>query len=163
MNSACVIAACSNGAYKKEHEPYSEYIDSDFNVFYVLKVRKYYHFEPMILVTNQTDLCTNLFGKYICQSDVLLKTVKAEPKSLFIEHHFSIYKDKCSNSIGKNVFEYVEQNIERFISSSVWDSSDEQALNTYIKELNRKYNITIDKNSLEYTNQFCWEVELDVR
>ena len=33
----------------------------------------------------------------------------------------------------------------------------------FYNQYNERYNIDLDMDSLKYTNQFCWEVESDVR
>ena len=75
-------------------------------------------------------------------------------KTVAIEHSFSIYKEDCLDGIDN----YIKDNLERLTTSSVWYGSDRQAIDMYATELNRKYNIDLDKSSLRYTNQYCWKV-----
>lgn len=165
MNSACIIAACAaNGRLsteqRRKEQMYTQYFTNDFTLYYRVKLRKYYHFEPMTLVKANYEPCyVGSIYAPILQSEVQLNPVNVEAKSIAIEHIFSLRADKCKNGVDN----YIKDNLERFTTSGVWFDSDRQALDLYVSELNRKYNIDLDINSLKYTNQFCWEVECDVR
>jgi Holliday junction resolvase RusA-like endonuclease len=91
--------------------------------------------------------------------DVMLKPVFLDAKTIAIEHQFSIRADKCVGGVDN----FVKNNLERLTTSGVWYDSDDQALDMYISEINRKYNIDLDRSSLKYTNQFCWEIEPESR
>jgi hypothetical protein len=163
MNSACIIAACAaNGratTTKQSHNNYAHYFTKDFELYYVIKLRKYYHFEPMTLVTPEESPC--YIGSIYApvKLDVMLKPVFLDAKTIAIEHQFSIRADKCVGGVD----DFVKNNLERLTTSGVWYDSDDQVLNKYISEINRKYNIDLDRSSLKYTNQFCWEIEPESR
>ena len=158
MNNACLIAAAAVIARRNNgHNMYAHYLDRDFNIYYRFKIRKYYHFEPMMLVKPTYEPCyVGSIYAPILQSEVQLTPVQVEAKSIAIEHCFSIRADKCTNGVDN----YIKDNLERLTTSGVWFDSDRQAFDLYITELNRKYNINLDKSSLRYTNQYCWEVEV---
>lgn len=165
MNSACIVAACAvNGRLsaeqKRKESMYSQYFTKDWELYYRIKLRKYYHFEPMTLVKYNYEPCyVGSIYAPVLQSEVQLKPVNIEAKSIAIEHCFSIRADKCTGGVDN----CIEDNLEKFTTSSVWFDSDRQVFDLYITELNKKYNIDLDSSSLKYTNQFCWEVESDVR
>ena len=158
MNNACLLAAAAVTARRNNgYNMYAHYFDRDFNSHYRFKIRKYYHFEPMMLVKPTYEPCYmgSIYAPF-CQSEVQLTPVKVEAKTIAIEHLFSVYEKNCPDGIDN----YIKDNLERLITSSVWFDSDRQALDLYVTELNRKYNINLDRNSLIYTNQYCWEVEV---
>lgn len=158
MNNACLIAAAAVTARRNnDHNMYAHYFDRDFDSYYRFKIRKYYHFEPMMLVKPTYEPCYmgSIYAPF-CQSEVQLTPVKVDAKTIAIEHIFSVYEKNCPNGVDN----YIKDNLERLITSSVWFDSDRQALDLYVTELNRKYNINLDRNSLIYTNQYCWEVEV---
>ena len=158
MNSACLIATAATTTRKNNsHNMYTQYFDSNFSIYYIFKIRKYYHFEPMMLVKPTYEPCYmgSIYAPF-CQSEVQLTPVKIDAKTIAIEHSFSVYEKNCPNGIDN----YIKDNLERLTNSGVWYDSDRQALDLYVTELNRKYNIDLDKSSLRYTNQYCWEVEM---
>ena len=165
MNNACIVAACAvNGRLsaeqKRKENMYNQYLTSDFNLYYRVKLRKYYHFEPMTLVKANYEPCyVGSIYAPILQSEVQLTPVKVAAKSIAVEHIFSLRADKCTNGVDN----YIKENLERFTTSCVWFDSDRQAVDLYVTELNKRYNIDLDPKSLKYTNQYCWEVESDVR
>ena len=158
MNNACLIAAAAVTARRNNtHNMYAHYFDRDFNIYYRFKIRKYYHFEPMMLVKPIYEPCYmgSIYAPF-CQSEVQLTPINLDAKTIAIEHSFSVYEKNCPNGIDN----YIKDNLERLTTSSVWFDSDRQALDLYVTELDKKYNINLDKRSLRYTNQYCWEVEV---
>ena len=159
MNNACIIAACAVSARKRNSNYYNRYFDKNFEVYYKVKLRKYYHFEPMTLVKANYEPCyVGSIYAPICQSEVQVTPVQVEAKTIAVERIFTVYSKNCPNGIDK----YVEDNLDRFAESGLWYMSDREVIYTYIDELNKKFNIELDKNSLKYTTQYCWEVESDV-
>ena len=161
MNNACLIAAAAVTARRNSgHNMYAHYVDRDFNIYYRVKLRKYYHFEPMTLVKANYEPCyVGSIYAPICQSDVQVTPVQVEAKTIAVERMFTVYSKNCPNGIDN----YIEENLDRYIESGVWYMSDREAIYTYLDEIKRKYNIELDKDSLKYTTQYCWEVESDVR
>ena len=158
MNNACLIAAAAVTARRNNgHNMYAHYFDRDFNVYYKFKIRKYYYFEPMVLVKPTYEPCYmgSIYAPF-CQSEVQLTPIKVDAKTIAVEHSFSVCEKNCPNGIDN----YIKDNLERLINSSIWYDSDRQTLDLYVTELNKKYNINLDKSSLRYTNQYCWEVEM---
>ena len=158
MNSACLIASAAVTARRNNgHNMYAHYFDRDFYMYYRFKIRKYYHFEPMMLVKPTYEPCYmgSIYAP-ILQSEVQLTPIKVDAKTIAVEHSFSVYEKNCPNGVDN----YIKDNLERLTNSGVWYDSDRQALDLYVTELNRKYNINLDKSSLSYTNQYCWEVEV---
>ena len=163
MNPAVVITACAtshNQSKAQDTEPtYKEYFDNNFNLYYILKVRKYYHFEPMMIVVPDDSCHQNNFKNDYIPQTVLVRPTKVESKTLALEYQFSIRADKCKDSL----VNYVKNNITRYENSDVWRNSDKQVTDMYLQDISNTYNINLDRNSLKYTNQFCWEIETNVR
>ena len=158
MNNACLIASAAVTARRNNgHNMYAHYLDRDFDIYYKFKIRKYYHFEPMMLVKHTYELCYmgSIYAPF-CESEVQLTPIKVDARSIAIECSFTVYEKNCPNGVEN----YIKDNLERLTTSSIWFDSDKQALDMYITELNKKYNIDLDKSSLKYTNQYCWEVEV---
>ena len=59
MNSACIIAACAAASRANQNNGYS-YVTGGkgFEVYYKVKLRKYYHFKDMILLSSVDDFYT---------------------------------------------------------------------------------------------------------
>ena len=161
MNSACIIAACASSGYhsvqQNKENKYRLYFTKDFELYYRVKLRKYYYFEPMTLVKTNYEPCyVGSIYAPILQSDVQITPVRTEAKTVGVEKMFTVYSKNCPNGIDN----YVEENLDRYVESGVWSVTDREVLYTYIDELNKKYNIELDKDSLKYTTQYCWEVEM---
>lgn len=163
MNSACIIAACAVNSrlsqeQKRREDMYTQYFTKDFDLYYNIRFRKYYHFERVTLV--KPDYEPFYVGSIYApvKYDVMLHTVEVEPKSIVVERQFTIRASKCTNGVDN----YIKDNLEYFTTSGLWFDSDRQAIDLYVNELNKKYDIDLDSSSLKYTNQFCWEVESDV-
>lgn len=158
MNSASLLGAAAVTTRRNNgHNRYAHYFDREFDIYYRFKIRKYYHFEPMMLVKPTYEPCyVGSIYAPICQSEVQLTPIKVDAKTIAVEHSFSVYEKNCPNGIDN----YIKDNLERLINSNIWYDSDRQAFNLYVTELNRKYNINLDKGYLRYTNQYCWEVEV---
>lgn len=160
MNNACLMASAVVTARRNNnHNMYGHYFDRDFDIYYRFKIRKYYHFEPMMLVKPTYEPCYigSIYAP-ICQSEVQLTPIKVDAKTIIVEHSFSVYAKNCPNGVDN----YIKDNLERLTTSNIWYNSDKQALDLYVTELNKRYNINLDPKSLTYTNQFCWEVDCDV-
>ena len=158
MNNACLIAAAVVTARRNNgHNMYAHYFDREFDTYYRFKIRKYYHFEPMMLVKPTYELCYmgSIYAPF-CESEVQLTPIRVDARSIAVEHSFTVYEKNCPNGVEN----YIKDNLERLTTSSVWYDSDKQALDMYVTELNKKHNIDLDKSSLKYTNQYCWEVEV---
>ena len=159
MNAACLIAACAVNARRRKPEHYNVYFDKDFQFYYKVKLRKYYHFDNTTLVKANYEPCYmgSIYAPF-CQSEVQITPVQVAAKSIAVEKIFTVYSKNCPNGIDS----YMEDNLDKYIESSIWYASDSEVLYTYIEALNNKYNIDLDKSSLKYTTQYCWEVESDI-
>lgn len=153
-NNNCLTA--STIAHRKEDcNMYFYPFDNNPDNYYRFKIRKYYHFEPMTLVNfTYKPRCIGPIFVPLCQSKIQLMPVKVDAKTIFIEHVYSIHKFNCPHGIDI----YIKDNLEKIVNEGVWHDSDAQALDLYVTELNKKYNIDLDKSSLRYTNQYCWEM-----
>ena len=149
MNAACIIAACAAGSVRRQQqnkEP-KVYFTSNFDIFYVVKIRKYLHFRPITTVHIVPD---DLFGNR-------LESIHIDGQTIATQHNLSIDGDKCHN----NPHQFVKENIERYKHSSLWDVETEEMIVKYLSYVKNNYNIELDRSALDYTEQFCWEVEME--
>jgi hypothetical protein len=156
MNSACIIAACAAGAHnrqKKNHNMYTQYFDKNFEIYYKVNFRMYLHFLPITYVKHTNEVY--LGSIYAPYNQIALETVCTEPKSIAKQHSFTIRANKCPN--GPEA--YIKDNLEKFTSSDIWKQYKEELINVYLVEMQEKYNIIIDRTALDYTEQFCWNIE----
>ena len=164
MNSACLIAACA-AANRHNHEQYYKqyvYLNSncDITVYYKVRFRKYFHFNPITLAVPENKLCSLKYTHdYLLQYDIAFKTITVEPKSIADELTFTISSFKCKNGVDN----YIKEHIKDYENSELWELHKDRIINTYIDEIKKKYNVEIDKSYLDYNIQYCWEVESDVR
>lgn len=163
MTSACVIAACAAGGYiantynnQNEQNPaiYAAWSQQKGSIlYYRVNFRLYLHFNSINIVENTGDFYVGSVFAPI--RTTLLNTVTVEPKTIARSHKFSIDINKCPEGISK----YVESNIEKFTNSSVWQAYKEDIINKYLEDIQIKYNVILDKDALDYTTQYCWEIE----
>ena len=154
MNAACIIAACAASA--RRNSAGNSYVGAGeskgFEVYYNVKLRKYYYFEDMTLVSYEGDYFTgSIYAPVVTR---FVKPVKIPAKTIAMEQRFSISASKCPNGID----EYIRANLDDINSSIVWRENDSTVIDKYINELNKSLNIKLDPASLKYTSQFYWEV-----
>lgn len=127
----------------------------DDEMYFVFHIRKYYHFDSISVVSAKYEPCYmgSVYAP-ILQSLVQLTPTVVEPKTIALQHMFSVSSHKCKNGIDN----YIKDNLNRYIESSIWDDSDKEVIDKYVTDINRKYNIDLDVNSVKFTNQYCWEV-----
>lgn len=154
MNNACLLAACAVNTHKRK--TYNQRLDKDFNLYYKIKLKKYYHFEAIKVATIVENPHSTFLDKHIVPTAVMFKPVQVEPKSIGIEKIFTVCSKNCPNGIDK----YVEDNLNKYTELGIWYQSDRDAVYTYIDEIKRKYNTDLEPDSLRYTTQFCWEITL---
>ena len=154
MNNACLIAACA-AASRRNQNPrlYTTYIDFKDNTYYKVNFRMYLHFNPIMIVCPEEE---GYVGSYF--APVLtnfIKTVQLESKTIAQQHSFMINSKKCKNGIDK----YIENNLESFTGSTIWNLYRNEIIDKYVTDINRKYNIELDKSSVDYSIQFVYEVD----
>ena len=159
MNNACIIAACAVNSrnQKKAHNMYAHYFDKDFEIYYHINFRMYLHFRPITVVapTGETFYIGSYYAPVLMNE---IKPITLEAQSIAKQHTFSLKASKCKNGPDK----YIEEHIDDFTSSQIWGYAKEEIISMYLDKVNKKYNIDLDKSSLDYTTQYCWEVECDV-
>lgn len=153
MNSACLIAACAVSKRQQNPQYYNTYLDFRGNVYYGVNIRMYIHFNPITIVKPVEEA---YYGSYFAPiPTTIIDTVKLEAKTLAKEHHFTVNSDKCKPTIEK----YVESRLNDFIGSGIWELYKNEMIDMYITDINKKYNIDLDKSSLDYSIQYVWEVD----
>lgn len=162
MNSACIIATCAASRHNRE-EHYAQYAcldaTSDISVYYNVMVRKYFHFNSISITIPEIDCLAVRCGDNISKCDTFLKRVTLEPKTIAKQYSFCLPANKCKNGVDN----YIKEHISEYENSTIWKLFDDEAINMYLDEVKRKYNIELDTSALDYNTQYCWEVESDVR
>lgn len=154
MNSACIIAACAAASRAAQQSKTNSHFSDGkgFEVYYKVKLRKYYHFEAMTLVSFVDNYYTGSIYAPIVTP--YFKPVKIPARTMAIEEVFSVAASKCPEGIDK----YIKANLETFDESPLWKLNDNNVILKYVSELNQELTIDLDPSSLKYTSQFCWEV-----
>jgi hypothetical protein len=116
----------------------------------------YLHFKPIDIVapTGEDNYIGSIYAPVIQRE---LKRVHIDAQSIMYPWSFSVRADKCSNGID----DYIQEHISEYENSSIWELGKEEILNKYLDEIKRKYNVILDKNSPDYTIQYCWEVDCE--
>lgn len=159
MNNACLIAACA-AASRRNNKPkeYATWFTTDnFDLYYIVNFRMYFYFNSLKAVTPIKKPLTNPFGGFIPESVTYIKPITIEGKTIAKSHSFPLKADKCKNGPKK----YVEENLERYTTSSVWDSAKEEIIEMYLEEIKNTYGIILERNSISYTTQYCWNIECE--
>lgn len=134
----------------KNPEFYVSYFTKDFDIYYQVAVRKYYHFEPLNLIKPIGEFYTgSIYAPY---KSLFIEPVQIPGDTVVVEHKFSILASKCPNGIDK----YMEENIDRYTQSTVWNGSDRKAINMYLNRLANTYNVNLEADCLDYSNAFYW-------
>lgn len=158
MNSACIIAACAANARaaqkKKDLKLYAHYFDKDFEIYYKIKFRMYLHFNPIeaIKPSEQEYLFGSVYAPFKAKT---LQKVSIPPMSLAKEHIFLIHESRCPSGPDK----FVKDNTKRFEETSIWKAAKEELTKKYIDDVTEKYGVTLDNSYLNYSVQYCWEVD----
>lgn len=154
MNSACIIAACAaaSRAAQQSNKKANVSAVNNIEIYYKVKLRKYYYFDAMTLVSFVDNCYTgSIYAPVITP---YFKPVKVPARTVAVEHIFTVPASKCP----KGIDHYIKENLKTFDESPIWKSYDNQVIFKYIDELNEELRIDLDPSSLTYKSQFCWEV-----
>lgn len=154
MNSACIIAACAaaSRAAQQSNKKVNDNAGANLEIYYKVKLRKYYYFDAMTLVSFVDNYYTgSIYAPVITP---YFKPVKVPARTVGIEHVFTVPASRCPNGIDR----YIKENLKTFDESPIWKSYDNKVIFKYIDELNEEFKIDLDPSSLTYKSQFCWEV-----
>lgn len=154
MNSACIIAACAAASRANQNNNSYSYVTGGkgFEVYYKVKLRKYYHFKDMILLSFVDDFYTgSIYAPVLTH---YYKPVRVPMKTVAIEHVFTVPSSKCTNGIDN----YIKENLDAISKSDIFAYYDDKVINEYRSDLNKELKIDVDPSSFSYTSQFCWEV-----
>lgn len=154
MNNACLIAACTphscNNSINKGPWMYTNYKD-DF--YYKVKFRMYMYFDSINIVMPIEEVYVG--SVYAPIKETHIKPVKVESQILAREHVFTVNISKIDTSIDT----YIKNNLHRFINSTIWSLYKDEMIAKYLKHVKDKYNVILDESSVEYSIQYCWEVD----
>ena len=154
MNSACIIAACAASARANQQKNnYKQYVTSkDCETYYKVNFRMYLHFNPITIVTPVEKVYLgSVFAPYEVTS---IKPVKVPATTIAKARSFSVQAKKCVNGPDQ----YIKDNISRFESSEIWEAEKAKIEFEYLNDIEKRYNVILDRNSLDYSVQFCWDI-----
>lgn len=154
MNSACIIAACAaNARARQQKDNYKQYItNKDFEVYYKVNFRMYLHFNSITIVSpTEKAYLGSIFAPY---EVTCVKPVKVPATTIAKARTFSVQAKKCVNGPDQ----YVKDNLSRFENSEIWESEKFKIESEYLNDIEKRYNIILDRSSLDYTVQFCWDI-----
>jgi hypothetical protein len=169
MNAA-ILAACATGARNSQTQTHAGYpvmhLTKDFDVYYNVVFRKYYHFESHTLVKPMAPVEISPISTEITPTSMSI--VHTEPKSLAMQHTFAVSPQKEDGPglvryLKHDLQKYIEWNIDRFTTSNVWCTSDLEIEKLYKDFIKNTYGISLETRlqDLNYTTQFCYEIELE--
>jgi hypothetical protein len=82
--------------------------------------------------------------------------VVVEPESIVNTYIFTVSSKKCKDGI----YKYVEDNIDRFKSSEVWDFKHEECMNLYYQHIKDTYSIDAKEFDIDYEIEYRWEIDV---
>lgn len=151
MNSACIIAACAaNARNNSSAKPQNSCGHTE--VYYKVEFRMYLHFNQITIVTPVEKVY--LGSIYAPYQQLLVKPVKVPGQTIATVRTFYLAASKCKKGPDK----YLEDRLEDFKKSPTWLSEKTALENEYLDYIKRTYNIELTRDSLDYYEQFCWEI-----
>ena len=64
---------------------------------------------------------------------------------------------------GYNMTKCSKLAVEKYSSSEFWEHQDQEVVDIYLKNLKVDKNIILDKNKVEYTTEFYWDVDFNYK
>lgn len=108
--------------------------------YYDLVIKKFFKF-PIIKIAT---------GKF---PDPKVKTVNSQ--TLWVSQHWLFSDEECKG----NPANYVKENLEKYLSFSVWDYLKEDAIHKYLNGVKSDYGIALDESGLNYTTKSTWVID----
>jgi hypothetical protein len=108
--------------------------------YYDLVIKKFFKF-PITKVA---------IGKF---PDVKIKTINSQ--TLWVSQHWLFYDKECQ----ANPINYVNENLEKYLSFGVWDYLKEDVIRKYLDGVKADYDIVLDRSELNYTTKVSWVVD----
>lgn len=147
--SSYMIAA-GKSIHNKEN---TQFFTRDCEPYFNVNFKMYLHFNSLQAVTPTEIAYTG--SVYAPIKNIIIKPIVIPANTLVGQYSFSLKNYKCP----KGPADFVEKNLLRFTGSAVWDTIKEKLINDYLKFIENKYNIILEKRSLDYTTQYCWEIQ----
>lgn len=155
MNTACVITTCATNARNVAKDDPSSFFSRDTDNLYRVNLRLYLYFDEIIIAAPVGNFYT---GSIFAPVETLfVKPVTISSQVLAKLHTFSIEAKSLEDAII-----YVNNHIDEFKNSIVWNSAESEIVNTYIEAIEEDYNIKLEIPSIKYRTQFIWDVD-DIR
>ena len=133
------VAAIAAASQAKKQEPAIKYTYNPRYIDYELVIYKYYKF-PML----------KLLAGYLPNA----KLVTIDSKTLGKSYMFSFTIDTEKETLNK----YIEENLERYLTSEIWQVVDQEATKLYIEEINKEYDFYIKPGQYTCSTSARWVV-----
>jgi hypothetical protein len=137
--NTAAVAAAHILANKNSNEVLEAPISSDYH-YYDLVIKKFFKF-PIVKVAT---------GKF---PDVKIKTINSQ--TLWVSQHWLFHDEECQ----ANPINYVNENLEKYLSFDVWDYLKEDVMRKYLDGVKADYDIALDESKLNYTTKVSWVVD----
>ena len=135
VNVAAIVAASQVNKQESATEGtyISRYID------YELVIYKYYKFPVTKLLVGELSNA---------------KVVTVDSKTLGKSYMFSFTLDTEKETVNT----YIENNLERYLNSNIWQLVDQEAAQVYINEINKEYDLCIKPGQYSCSTSTHWAV-----
>ena len=114
-------------------------VQEDYH-YYELVIKKFFKF-PIIKVAT---------GKF---PDIKIKTINSQ--TLWVSQHWLFHDEECQG----NPANYVDENLEKYLSFGVWDHLKDDVIHKYLDGVKADYDIILDESKLNYTTKSAWVVD----
>lgn len=142
----------SNGkciSYKAQSIEPTMWTDFKGNFYYKVIVRQYIHFNPINI---PIPIGEYYYGSiYAPYKQLDLKIVTIQSDTYMQQHSFTI-KDY-------NVENHFDKVKEQISNSDIFKLYESELVKRYLDEIKEKYNVVLDRNSVDYYTQLCFEVK----
>lgn len=137
--NVAAIAAAHVLNNKDSNEQAELPIQEDYH-YYDLVIKKFFKF-PIVKVAT---------GEF---PDIKFKTINSQ--TLWVSQHWLFHDEECK----ANPINYVNENLEKYLSFDVWDYLKEDVIRKYLDGVKVDYDITLVESKLNYTTKALWVVD----
>lgn len=137
--NVAAIAAAHIINNENNNEQVELQVQEDYH-YYDLVIKKFFKFLVIKVAVNEFP-------------DFKIKTVNSQ--TLWVSQHWLFFDEECQ----ANPINYVNENLEKYLSFGVWDYLKEDVICKYLEGVKTDYDITLDESKLNYTTKVSWVVD----
>ncbi len=152
MNACLLAAAAMNAARNRNNESVCGTSRISTEICFKIRFRMDIHFQPIRIVKITEE--TVAFDDLLVPKFTIINTDDLKLSKL---HTFSLSSKECPQGPDK----YVQENLDWYTSSEVWQSAKEEMINNYLIYTKEKYNTDLIEQDLDYTTHYSWEVDYE--